>query len=577
VKWMESQGGAILPIFNNSVSFTRVMVPYWQKCDKTYVPSLDLLTRQLENATYNYIVYNLYNRSEIVLGKNVSVDLQAAKVTANILDNKIELEVTMPTTVQGYAVQQPYRASIPTKFGEIYKFMKAYAEEAARNRYIELFMINSIYFSKTVDEGGSMHAEVPTFGMLTECGETIDRTPEQLSRGMEDLMFYTLSHIYWWMPAPTNQSVPKVYTIESLKGKTYPQLNPLFLVDDNFGINIGSSVHLSNPRPVAKANLIFRQFVTSGWCMRPYVVSYAFQTPVILKVDDPLTGTPFNIATLIDINDMMPGNCGEIPPAQFCTYNPGNPSSPSAINCTSRVGEYSCGNCGITMRVSDEGGRGVSGVLGSFGGCSLPPSDAQGVIRANVTCDADDLYLTTIQGGIPRLLQRQWCGVTPDTLDGGAVNVYEYPQLTLHFREVNLTTCEARAASGFILANTSGYGACQQSITNANITDSSFCTDESSCTRQLEAATAEESVGFNVLQPGSHNISATMLKIVNGDRSEAGSMYGSFAVRQTDRNLYIYMPLYRNVSLASYDYGMSMTAEMLSNCSISPVMMIDKV
>jgi len=571
IKWMESQGGAVLPIFDNSVSFTRVMVPYWQKCEKTYVPSLDLLTRQLENATYNYIAYNLY-QSEIVLGKNVTVDLANTKVTASILDNKIDLQVSMPTNVQGYAIQQPYKASIPTKFGEIYRFMKAYAEEAAKNRSIELFMINSIYFSKTVNEGGVPHAEVPTFGVLTECGETIDRTPEQLSKGMEDLLEYTLTHIYWWTTAPTDRSVPKVYAIENLKGKTYPQLNPLFFVDDNFGINIGSTVHLTNPRPLASAPALFG-FKTSGLCIGTYSISYAFQIPIILKVDDPLTGTPFNIATLIDINDMMPGSCGEIPAPQYCEYKPGNNIACTGSGLPPQTG---CGECTAKMKVVTPDGNPAKDAMTSFGGCALPRTDASGNTEGGVSCDAGDLTIVYIKSGIvSQLYQRRSCGISPAGLNG-TMTVHQYPKLAVHFRDVNVTTCNATITSNFFIINTTSENGCQDFITNVNMTDTGACTDQLSCSQQLSHAAAEEKIPFELLQPGTHSASAYMLNSSDSSNSIIGAFESSFAIGQASRNIYVYMPLFTNLSVTSRADIVKLTNDMVTNCSISPVMEVDK-
>ena len=591
IKWMESQGGSILPIFNDSVSFTRVLVPYWQKCGKTNVPSLEILTEELENATYNYIVYSMRNGSEKVLGKNVTADLSKLSVKANILDNQIDLVVDLPTTVQGAPIQQPYKTTIPTKFGEIYKFMKSYAEESARNRYLELFIINSIYFSANRADGGMEHPELPTFGFLTECGETITRTPEELSLSMEKTIFYTLANVKWWAKAatgldcsncgsgacPAGCSLPKTYTIESLNGRTYPQLNPLFLVDDNFGINITSGIYISNPKPVAKANLIFKQFVTSGWCMRPYSASYSFQTPVVLKVEDPLTNTPFNIATLVEINDLLPGNCGELPDSQSCIYNPGNPTNPSNIKCVGGEAKLpACGNCSVKMKVAKPDGSPAPGALGYFGDCTFLPSDSKGLFQGSVGCGADDLYITYIPASRrPVLYQRQWCGVSPEKLNGTVV-MYEYPKLKIHFREVNLTTCKAAVTRSFVLANTSAEGACSQSITNANSTEDTFCTDEESCLRQLESATAEESVGFDALQPGTHNLTATLLSIEGSNKNETGGLEGSFNMTTQDRDIYMYVPLYKNASQASQEYSLNMTNLMISNCSINPVMKVDK-
>ncbi len=572
VKWMESQGGSVLPDFGNSVSFTRVMVPYWQKCGNTYVPSLETLTQRLENATRNYIARSLQNRTETVLGKDVAVSLEDSKVTASILDNKIELMVSLPTTVQGYAIQQPYRVSIPTKFGEIYGFMKSYAEEAAKNRYIELFLINSIYFSSTKSEGGGVHAELPTVGALTECGETLDRSSAELSTSMEELVEYTLANVQWWAPAPAVSQSAKVYTIESLKGKTYSQLNPLFMVDDNFGISIGQSVHLTNPKPLAKADLIFTQFETTGLCLGTYSISYSFRTPVILRVQDDLTNNPFNIATLVDINDLMPGSCGEMPTPQYCTYNPDGSTSCTGSGTPPAL---DCGNCTARMKIVLPDGSPARGASALFGGCMLI-ADSSGFAEGPVSCDAGDLLISYAAGTAAELYQRRSCSILPSALND-TISLYKYPKLVIHFREVNLTTCNAGATSNYVLINTTSGDGCMGAANNVGeISGAAACTDTATCSQQLAMAEAMENTTSDAFQPGNHSISAVMFSTNGSESKSLGAFESSFIVGTGSSDVFVYVPLYINASLASYNYTMSMTQLMMTNCSINPVMEVDK-
>ncbi len=569
VKWMESQGGSILPDFGNSVSFTRVMVPYWQKCGNTYVPSLETLTSLLENATRNYIAYSLKNQTEMVLGKNVTASLKDSKVTASILDNKIDIEVDMPTYVQGYAIQQPYKVSVPTKFGEIYKFMKSYAEEAAKNRYLELFLINSIYFSNTKSDGSWAHAELPTVGALTECGETIDRSSEELSTSMEQMTRYTLANVQWWVPASSDPSEPKKYTIESLKGKTYPQLNPLFMVDDNFGINIGQSVHLTNPKPLAKAPALFG-FETSGLCIGTYSISYAFQIPVILKVHDPLTNNPFNIATLVDVNDLIPGGCGEVPSPQYCTYESGDKTT-----CTGDglppTGD--CGNCTAKTKVVLPDGSPANGASILFGDCLLETTDSAGFTENHVSCDASDLSIS--YASTSGLYQRHSCGILPSALNG-TVTLYHYPNIEMHFREVNVTTCNASKTNNYVLINTTSEDGCRESANNiGGISSATACTDSATCSQQLAAAEAMENITIGTLQPGNHSISAVMFRTNSSESSSVGAFESSFIIDQGSGNIFVYVPISACINCSSRDYVINLTKEM-SKCGINPVMEVDK-
>ena len=57
--------------------------------------------------------------------REVSIDVNSLRVVANILDDRIQVAVFLPTTVADYPIQQPYdTVDVPTRIGRIYLSLK---------------------------------------------------------------------------------------------------------------------------------------------------------------------------------------------------------------------------------------------------------------------------------------------------------------------------------------------------------------------------------------------------------------------------------------------------------------------
>ncbi len=548
IKWLEAQGGYIVPPLNDSVSFTRIFVPYWQKCDDTYIPDLKTdITPRLETVVENYIRWSINETGEIY-GKDVSFNLTQLSVDANILANQIDISVNLPTSVQNYSIQQPYRVTIPTKFGEIYGLARNYAEEAAKNRYLELFILNSMYFSKTIDEGGIMHSELPTIGVLILCGETIYRTPEQLSSALENIIGYTLSHIIWWRPTITDPQQPKVYGVENLNGKTYPQLNPLFQLPDDFEIPIQDGIALINPAPLLTSRIL----TTSGLCMGTYYIQYSFTFPVVLRVHDDLTGYDFNIATLVDVGEMIPGNCMEHAPSSVCISTP-SPTGGETVCTTNAPGEPSVGGimgctnatCLISIRVLKSDGTPVRNARVVFGNCILNKTDSEGETSGFVACDKKDLYMHYLSETTSEQLVYSKCEVTPSEASGTYVVYDEYTNITVKLYQVKLTRGfrdeiirgPSVPVTHKVLLTFKSHG-CEEYENNIIVDPSmiSICstgnTDE--CLAAMRSAEIEDTVSVE-LQPGRYGIEAEMIK----DDAIIGTTTTSYDVSTADSTIEI--------------------------------------
>ncbi|RLJ09762.1 MAG: hypothetical protein DRP15_02520, partial [Candidatus Aenigmatarchaeota archaeon] len=256
------------------VMFTGYEVPYWQKCNRLFIPSKKKVKKWMEISISEYIKNHI---SEAAHMQKVRFHLENLSVSANILRDKIEVTVHLPTSVNGYKMREPlypYTVSIPTKFGEIYNFANDFSRESADKRFFETFTMLSLYFSKYTFDG---HPKLPTMGLLTECGDTIYRTTNQISSYLMEIVEYILTHILWWQPMINQAGKPetKVFSIESVNGNKYADLNIRLYIPDDFVFNI------TNPILITNSNIIINKgspFVVHD-CLTAYVQTYSVVYP----------------------------------------------------------------------------------------------------------------------------------------------------------------------------------------------------------------------------------------------------------------------------------------------------------
>lgn len=559
IKWLEQQGGFITPNINNSVVFTKVAVPYWQKCgDSSMKPTLGQITERLEGAVRGYINYSLHDKKEY-FGKNVSFDLGRLSVSANILDNKVDFAVSLPTTVQGYAVQQPLAFSIPTKLGEIYEFGKRFADENAGKRMLEHFTIATIYFS----------GELETQGALTRCGESIYQSGEMISRGLRNAITYTLANTLWWQPMPDESAGSKTYSIESVGGKKYPQLGVGFYLPDGFSLGPSGPLSISNNMHVARASVF-----DIPVCIAVYNWKYSVSYPAVVRVRDDLTGNNFNFAVLVEVDEMEPGDCLGI-----------------------RTGGAAAAmNCSAELKVVDSSGRPVEGASANFAGFLIGRSDSSGMIRGDVICGSHEL---AIQKAGYRMLKSDSI-----TDINGTHTLFRQPLLNINFSSVDMKDANGTAHEPNGMASPLSYSKCAVSradepvwmnlssarenyiISNADIdaSDTADCSASENCAlcRATNGADAcrqcavdcgsgvayKPYASVDYAAEGSYSVDAGMADAARNILK--GGFFTNYDVPEADTALNVYIPLGYNLSV--YISGRAELADnMRSKCGIAPI------
>lgn len=353
---LEKSGGYLTLSGIDSVQFSVEQVPYWQKCDAYSPPSIASVKNRLEAGIEAHLEDRFANLKELY-GKDVNFDTSQVKVEANILDTKIDLSVTMPAEYMEYPVRQPYRVSVPTRFGRIYNFASDFSRELAQTRQFETFTLAALERST-----------LPTYGGLTECGQSLLLTPLEISEKLTDVSRHVILNTGLWT---RNNPNPDTITfgIERVNGKTYADLNSperiRFSQADNGEIQAFDPIIYLNIDPLITTDIL----PVPSPCIGNYLHKYSFSYPVIVTVSDPGTGTDFRFASFVSVEDSRPSTaCGTFEPAE-------------------------CGEsqCQITLSIMDSYGQPVRGAGATFAGCFLGESNEQGVIDSNAACGENRL------------------------------------------------------------------------------------------------------------------------------------------------------------------------------------------
>jgi hypothetical protein len=365
IRDMEQHGGRITQGMRRAtenfsyvpfVVFNREGVAFWWMCNETVYQDLEQATRQIERGIENYIRANM---EAVSLGPRASVDLDSLSVNAFVYDERVDVVISLPTTIGNYTVTEPYRVSLSTKFGRIYKFAMDYSDQAAEDRFWEFFTIADIYLSTKLMAGRDS---------LFECGDALIMTPQQTSKDLEDIISVTLVSVDMWEPIRAYDEVggAKAWGVEHVNGRQYPDLDMDFWLPDDFELQITEPLVVVNSEPVATSD-----YYHVPVCITPIVVHYSFAYPVVTRVNDDLLGEDFVFAGHVNIDDMLPGRC-------------------EAKDYETRCGDL---ECIVSFSTLDAYGNPLQGVTATFGGCMLGTTGPDGVIESNARYDENELVI----------------------------------------------------------------------------------------------------------------------------------------------------------------------------------------
>ncbi len=550
IKWVEQQGGFIEPDYSNSVLFNKVAVPYWQMCgDTSRTPGLNDIRDRIEDAVWKYINGSVAAK-QVYYGKNVTYDLSRLEVDASINENKIDFLVTLPTSVNGYPIRQPYTFTAPTNLGRIYEFGSAFVIDNANKRMLEQFTINTIYFSD----------EIETQGVLTECGDGIYQTGEQISRALMKIIDHTLANIIWWQPMPAADDETKVYSIETVGGKEYTDLEVRLYLPDGFDLSRSNPMHISNSKHIARVAI---------WdipvCITPYNWKYSVDYPAIVRVKDELTGDYMNFAVMVDINEMDEGDCSEY--------------VSSTINLSL--------GCSARLRIVDSSGSPIENATASFSGMYIGESGADGIIQGPVPCGTGNITMSHPEYGLYEL-------ETDDSNINGSYTLLLKPEMEANFRQVSIDTqrtifwipvyhkCTIKHAINqisldfqsnrgqYYVSNINSMSADFSCLESGNCDRCSATSNLTACRMCIDACNTlfSDAKTVNYIPGDEYTIRGDMWNMVNF--KAAGAFMKNYEILETDDSYYFYVPtdysLYIDDSVRK-----DLTEDMKWKCDLDPV------
>ena len=356
---LETHGGYIPNDQTIPVEFTYFIgepIPYWQKCDSDISPRKADINSRLKNKIKEYVVNSLKDTNEIE-GKEVKFDTGKVTVVANILDSKVDFTVNMPTVSFGYSVQQPYTASVNTRFGRLIDFAKDFASEMAEKRHFDVFTKRRLYF------------DLPSVGFMTRCGEVLYLSNTEISSRLEQIASYVTVNTGLWQDNFILEDGYDVYGIRNVKSRVYNDLdNPekiSFKLPENFETPVYTPIMIVNTELLAKSPIAPLPPICFGY----YDHKYSFSYPIIVKAYDPLLRNHFYFSTFVNIQDSEVSSCETISPDFSC----------SDLSCRARI------------TVLDGKGEPLKDTNVNIGFCTSNKTDSNGLIEGRVSCGDNKL------------------------------------------------------------------------------------------------------------------------------------------------------------------------------------------
>lgn len=311
VRQVEAQGGyedGVSP--GGSVQFISVTVPIWQRCNRSFIPTKEsmetMIAERVEDELRQY-----GPQASKVLGEQVNMDFSKIRVNAAIREKAIMLSIYLPTTIDKYTRREPYNFTYNSNLGMIYNFASDFSTFQGKSRYLENFLIATIYLSE--DYEGEQPA-LPTFDIFYDYNGTVYRSGSVMTYYLSKSINHSITNILFWddMVDQSDENRQKGFAIKAVEGRQYPELSQEnkgieMMLADGFAINITDDF-----QAVCEGSFIETvECDAFNWerCLATYNVDYNITYPVVVRVFDEYTGSYFHFAVMASIKDMEPWEC----------------------------------------------------------------------------------------------------------------------------------------------------------------------------------------------------------------------------------------------------------------------------
>lgn len=516
-----NQGGVLNPPQPPaSAEFGAFDTAVWSACNETAVPDV---AQQIGAGIMDYLRKNLKDKMEF-FGKNVEFNFAKARSEVDIIKDRVNMRIYLPTKIDTYELEQPYEISVDTKLYDVLDYSRNFVKDATSSRFFEVVTIASMAHSNPESADW-----VPVAGIQTGCGNPLFKTRSQLLPGIKGIIRYTVSHVVWNALPPKLAENP-FYPISGVGGKYYPDQQVAFAYPASWDSQLDKYFRFF-PDPL---RIIPKPTVPLvPLCLGPYSVAYTFRYPVIVMVEDSKLGQWFKFAMMVDIQNTQPGNC---------TAQLGNASDYARI-CVNEA------KCDAKITVKDTAGNPVDGADASFYICDIGVTDSSGVVTGKIPCMVSELHVyKTGFRSYGDLL-------APDAVADKAVTLKNITgNLTVHFKGLDtVAKLPATSDGAYTDYNVSGspkditgFGKELTVFLSFSPTDPDVFTNEDSALMITNYDTDGNLVAEALmpgLQPVRYVVTASLGRSINDENTTAvGYLNTTFELREGVSDVYVYLP-----------------------------------
>ncbi len=289
-------------------------------------------------------------------------------VSAKILENKILIEVKMPTIVKNRTVSDVYRIEMQSRIGEIFKISKKILEASViSERPFERATVSNMWLENFKDPYKMPLGLLPAYGC----------EPRIYSKDWDSIRPLVQEIVHKTVSSACISGYEKCSNVENVVppeiklDKIYDGVDINFDLPENFEFN---KITLQfTPNPIyQEAHPV--EYFAGKYCERDIVeVKYRINYPVVVTITDALTRDPFIFVMDIFVDANAPGEF-----SKRTDYNKED-IIPSYI-CDKKECEM---NIKVTRVYSEEP---ISNAEVKFAGCSIGKTDQNGELKAKIPC-----------------------------------------------------------------------------------------------------------------------------------------------------------------------------------------------
>lgn len=559
--------GGYLDVPSPNIDFGLGKVSYWQICQHGFIPSLDNITRDIREGMKRYL--NAWEIAEFEGKRVAKSEINSSDVEVVISPKTMVFRVWMHVSIEGYKLDLPLEVQMESSFLSLYSFARDFVEDNLEGRHFETFIASLFYHSYEDTDHISNPNFLPNMGVLTECGQTIYKTWDEVERVISGMVNYALTHIDLWQePPPESERTFLDYYIPDLNGKRYPEYGVEFfptgeLTQDNLQPS-------QNPIVITN-NKVLHRFVPA--CRKEYDVRYSWYQPLVVKFTDSVNYS-FSFGVLPYIYKSAIGSCS----AEVKWNHAENPCE--------------AGNCQARIRVLDTDGNPVEGARASFGACQIGgETDSEGLVEGGIPCGIGELNI------YHRNYIFHYDLVGSSEIQDKAITLVEMPLLITHFYKYPVSyekgACHYSDPFQGYSPGFEGLDCLKDMLCCNYVLDREPARDYVVADFRREDPLPWEldeiyignmnpenktvsAKGIQYLPPGNYSVSSELID--PGKKGTTGLMEGEYELREkpVTRDIYVNIPSYKflptfGFDLPEYAYYRERLLGLMSECGIGHV------